>query len=72
MTDPVIDEFGTEFPHAIGRVAKRGLAANGYTRYDDLMRTTPKDLLAIHGIGPKAVKILVEELAMRGLTWAGG
>jgi hypothetical protein len=27
-----MDEFGTEFPHGIGRVAKRELAANGYTR----------------------------------------
>jgi len=28
-----MDEFGTEFPYGIGRVAKRELAANGYTRY---------------------------------------
>jgi hypothetical protein len=28
------DEFGTEFPHRIGRVAKRELALNGYTTYD--------------------------------------
>jgi hypothetical protein len=65
-----LDEFGTEFPHAIGNVAKRELAANGYTRYADLSRTTPRDLLAIHGVGPKAVRILGDELAARGLRWA--
>jgi hypothetical protein len=68
MTD--LDEFGTEFPHGIGRVAKRELAANGFTRYEHLTRTIPNDLLAIHGIGPKAVRILGEELAARGLGWA--
>ena len=65
------DEFGTEFPHAIGRVAKRELAANGFTRYEHLTRATPKELLAIHGVGPKAVRILGEELADRHLSFAG-
>jgi hypothetical protein len=65
-----IDEFGTEFPHGIGRVAKRELAAHEFTRYEDLTRASAKELLAIHGIGPKAVRILGEELATRGLSFA--
>jgi predicted flap endonuclease-1-like 5' DNA nuclease len=65
-----LDEFGTEFPHGIGRVAKRALAANGFTRYGDLTRVSAEQLLAIHGIGPKAVRILGEELAARGLSFA--
>jgi hypothetical protein len=65
-----VDGLGTEFPHAIGRVAKRELAARGYTRYVDLTRATPNVLLAIHGIGPKAVRILGDELERRGLVWA--
>jgi hypothetical protein len=64
------DDFGTEFPHAIGRVAKRELAANGFTRYEHLTRVTPEALLAIHGIGTKAVRILAEELASRGLAFS--
>jgi hypothetical protein len=67
-----LDEFGTEFPHEIGRVAKRELAANGFTRYADLGRTSPQDLLAIHGIGPKAVRILGDELRGRGLSFRDG
>jgi hypothetical protein len=66
-----VDDFGTEFPDAIGRVAKRELAANGFTRYEHLTQTTPAKLLAIHGIGPKAVRILGEELAARGLSFVG-
>jgi predicted flap endonuclease-1-like 5' DNA nuclease len=61
----------TEFPHGIGKVATRELAANGYTTYQQLTETTPKELLAIHGVGPKAVRILGEELAAKGLSWAG-
>ncbi len=64
------DDFGTEFPHGIGRVAKRELASHGYTRYEDLTRASARELLAIHGIGPKAVRILREELAARKMSFA--
>lgn len=68
MTD--LDEVRTEFPHGIGRVARRELAANGFTRYEQLTAVSGGELLAIHGIGPKAVRILGEELARRGLAFA--
>lgn len=64
-----LDEFGTEFPHAVGRVAKRALASHGFTTYAHLAGTTRGELLAIHGIGPKAVRILAEELARRGMSF---
>lgn len=60
----------TEFPHGIGKVAHRELAAHGYARYEQLTTVTSADLLKIHGIGPKAVRILGEELASRGLAFA--
>ncbi|MFF2086102.1 hypothetical protein ACFVVM_20185 [Nocardia sp. NPDC058176] len=63
-------ENQTEFPRGIGKVAARELALNGYTRYDQLTSVTEAQLLAIHGVGPKAVRILAEELAARGLTFA--
>jgi hypothetical protein len=62
----------SEFPHGIGRVAKRELALNGYTRYDQLTTTTATDLLKIHGVGEKAVRILGEELAKRGQSFGEG
>ena len=61
----------TEYPQAIGRTARRELALRGYTTYDQLTRVTARQLLAIHGVGPKAVRILGEELAGRGLAYAG-
>ena len=68
--DPSAPE--TEFPPGIGRVARRELTLNGYTRYDQLTRTTAAALLKIHGVGPKAIRILGEELARRGQTFADG
>ncbi len=60
----------SEFPHGIGKVATRELAAHGYTRYDQLTKVSAKHLLAIHGVGPKAIRVLGEELAARGLAFA--
>ena len=60
----------TEFPHEIGKVARRELALNGYTRYQQLTKVTSTELLAIHGVGPKAVRILEKELTARGLSFA--
>ena len=66
VTDMVVE---SEFPPSLGKVARRELAANGITEYEQLVSHTPKDLLAIHGVGPKAVRILTEELARRGLRF---
>jgi len=60
----------TEFPQGIGKVARRELALNGYTRYEQLTTVTSKQLLTIHGVGPKAIRILEEELRARGLSFA--
>jgi len=68
MTD---DGIETEFPQAIGRVARRELAAHGHTTWAGLTTVTRKDLLAVHGVGPKAIRILGEELAGRGQDFAG-
>ena len=42
------------------------------TRYDQLTSWTTRDLLALHGIGPKAVTILAEELEARGSAFRTG
>ena len=62
----------TEFPERIGKVATRELAHNGYTRYAQLTSVTSAALLKIHGVGPKAIRILDEELKARGLSFATG
>jgi predicted flap endonuclease-1-like 5' DNA nuclease len=62
----------SELTSRIGRVARRELALNGYTRYEQLAQVTAERLLAIHGVGPKAVRILDEELSARGQAFAKG
>lgn len=57
----------SEFPVSLGKVARRELAVNGIIRFDQLTSLTASDLLQIHGVGPKAVRILAEELEARGL-----
>ena len=59
----------SEYPHAIGAVATRELAGHGYTTYARLAEASEKELLAIHGVGAKAVRILAGELAARGLSF---
>lgn len=65
MVTDMTDE--SEFPPSLGKVARRELTLNDITRYDQLSALTAHDLLALHGVGPKAVRILTEELARRGL-----
>ena len=52
----------------IGKPATRALAAIGITRLDQVARLTRADLLAIHGVGPKAVGILEDALSARGAS----
>jgi predicted flap endonuclease-1-like 5' DNA nuclease len=59
----------TEFPASIGKVARRELAVNGLTRYAQLTDRTESELLDIHGVGPKAIHILREELGSQGLSF---
>jgi hypothetical protein len=53
-------------PRAIGAPATRALTAAGLTRLDQLEGMPRRELLALHGVGPKAVRILDEALAERG------
>lgn len=63
------EDVSTEFPTSLGKVARRELAVHGITRFDQLTQRTERELLSIHGVGPKAVRILTAELAERGLTF---
>lgn len=50
----------------IGAPATRALASIGITRLDDVAERTEAELLALHGFGPRALRILNEALAARG------
>lgn len=61
---------GTEFPRGIGNPAARALVAAGLIGYGALSQAREADVLALHGVGPKALGILRAELAERGLSFA--
>lgn len=54
----------------IGRPANSALLAAGVTTLAQVAAYRRDDLLAMHGIGPKAIGILATALAERGLTFA--
>ena len=58
-----IDNGG--LPRTIGRPATDALAVIGVTRLEQVGAMTDKELLALHGVGPKAVRLLREEQAAR-------
>lgn len=47
-----------EFPQSIGSPAINALLAANITTLQQVANLTDKELLALHGVGPKAVRIL--------------
>ena len=60
----------TGIPAGIGQPARRALTAEGYTSLEQLTQVTAAELGRLHGVGPKAVRLLGEALAERGLSFA--
>jgi len=61
MTDQAAD-----FPKGIGAPATRALVGAGYTRLRQLAGVPAAELKELHGMGPKALRILQEELEAAG------
>lgn len=59
------------FPRGLSQPARRALDGAGYTRLSQLTGATAKELLALHGMGPKGIRILREALAAAGMSFAG-
>jgi hypothetical protein len=60
-----------DLPDEIGKTAARELSLNGITSLKQVAGQSSKELLAIHGVGPKAIAILGEALAAKGLGYKG-
>ncbi|WP_098741387.1 DNA-binding protein [Paenibacillus sp. EZ-K15] len=52
-----------------GKPARQALIVAGYHQLADLTQASEKELLALHGVGPKAIRILREALAEKGLAF---
>lgn len=57
-------------PPGIGSPAQRALAAAGITRLEQFTSISEEELLKLHGVGPKAVRIIKESLRENGLAFA--
>jgi predicted flap endonuclease-1-like 5' DNA nuclease len=52
----------------MGAPATRALAAAGYTELNQLADVPEEELKALHGVGPKALRVLREALGEHGLS----
>ena len=53
----------------IGAPATRALTAAGYHCLEDLAGSSRTTLLALHGVGPRAIRLLDEAMAEHGLSF---
>jgi hypothetical protein len=53
----------------IGRPANSALLAAGITTLEQITTHSQRELLAMHGVGPRAIRILEAALEERGLTF---
>ncbi|KAA2250987.1 DNA-binding protein [Solihabitans fulvus] len=63
-------EQDTDIPFGIGAPARRALASAGYTSLDQVSAVSEAELGKLHGMGPKALRILREALAAQGKSFA--
>jgi predicted flap endonuclease-1-like 5' DNA nuclease len=68
MPTPDLRPVG-DLPDAIGKTAARELSLNGITSLARVAEHSKQELLAIHGVGPKAIAILGDALAAKGLGY---
>ena len=59
-----------DLPDEIGKTAARELSINGIDSLKQVATYSKKELLAIHGVGPKAIAILGDALAAKGLDFS--
>lgn len=64
------DKQNHDFPKGIGRPATNALLHAGYISLEQLTTVTAKQIADLHGVGPKAIRILKETLAQKGLSFA--
>jgi hypothetical protein len=55
-------------PGNIGAPATRALTGAGYTRISQLANVPAAELEKLHGVGPKALRLLQEALEQHGMS----
>jgi DNA-directed RNA polymerase alpha subunit len=65
LTRPIKDKF----PAGVSQPALRALVREGYSALEQLVRVRESDLAKLHGMGPKALRILRDALNKQGLAF---
>lgn len=60
----------TDFPSTIGNPARNALEVAGYSNLRQLTKVSEKEVGKLHGMGPKALRILRETLEAKGMSFA--
>jgi hypothetical protein len=60
----------SDLPAGLGKPAQRALAEAEYSRLEQLTHVSEQEILALHGMGPKAVRLLREALAEKDWSFA--
>ena len=69
MTDST-DKHNGDLPEKLANPVRNALTAAGILRLDQVATYTEKQLLRLHGVGPKGIEQLRVALAERGLSFA--
>lgn len=59
----------TDLPKEVGKPATRALTAAGFHSLDQFTETSEAELLKLHGVGPKATRIIGQALAEKGMAY---
>jgi len=59
-----------DLPIGIGKPASRALESAGITKLTDFTQVSEAELLKLHGVGPKALRIISTALEDHGLNFA--
>lgn len=70
MTTRMVPPADSGLPGKLSQPALRALDHADFTRLEQLARVKEADLLKLHGMGPKAIVILRQALAAKGLAFA--
>jgi hypothetical protein len=65
VKSPLTHPNADAFPRGMPGPALRALARAKLRSMGDLTRTTPGELRALHGMGPKAIRMLADALALQ-------
>lgn len=69
MSDQSTVDSREAWPKGMGRPAQDALENAGITRIEDLTHHSEAEIRALHGVGPKALAVLRETLAAKGLSF---